>query len=584
MEFNCPECKNSVQDSWVACPFCSIDLSKILRCTNCAEIIDEKWMACPFCGARKDNPDQNQKDDPEIASQSNQSSAQMGDVVGNRGTINTTVKNDSRIETNIRNVDSHDTNIGEQINVGNGNLTYTRNTIETQISGVEQLTIHQGEDKTEENDYKKIILEYLNRLGPTALKSQHRQLLEIQRGYKKVESHQFAAIEEEVMEVFKKRFERERYDKRYRLRDPGGKIINERMLDLDQIVNLINNNKYVNDIPQVDINESEDWSSAWARWEIFEHRDLQFYCHGTGSKIDRNLVFLCKSCKNIYDKAFLRKQKDEICQKCNTEVQSKFNNEKLLSYNEIHNIIDTCKWAVISPGSFIMGSPVSDINRDQEEIQHTVKLTEPFLVLKTPVDLILYNSIPGYSNPGKSDFPVNYVSWFDAIKFCNDLSELLGLPVCYEKDEETQEVKWNRKKQGVRLLTEAEWEYACRAGSDSIVYQSKDNDIYSIAWFDEDELHEVADHEPNKYGLFDMLGLVSEWVWDSRYEYDTESVEDPSNDSEGSMKILRGGSFKDDEEDIRCAKRFYETASLRSSKIGFRVAISLNGEPLRNNT
>ena len=173
------------------------------------------------------------------------------------------------------------------------------------------------------------------------------------------------------------------------------------------------------------------------------------------------------------------------------------------------------------------------------------------------------------------------VSWFDAIKFCNALSLKENLPPYYEIDGETVRI---RSGTGYRLPTEAEWEYACRAGSKT-KYSFGDNGaaLGQFAWFDGNSqvdnqytTHPVGQKSPNKFGLFDMHGNVWEWCWDyyaeDTYKNKTLSHVDPTGPSTGTSRVLRGGSDFYDAADLRAADRIWDGPAYRDRTDGFRPA------------
>jgi formylglycine-generating enzyme required for sulfatase activity len=159
--------------------------------------------------------------------------------------------------------------------------------------------------------------------------------------------------------------------------------------------------------------------------------------------------------------------------------------------------------------------------------------------------------------PGQSgDVPVVECSWFEAIGFCNALSEREGLTPAYD----ALTGGWDRTAEGYRLPTEAEWEYACRAGTSGPRY----GDLDEIAWYrgnSGDRLHEVAGKRPNGFGLYDMLGNVWEWCWDV---YDAEVY--------GEYRVLRGGGWFDEHWSCRASVRRRSHPEFRTDDVGFRPA------------
>lgn len=160
--------------------------------------------------------------------------------------------------------------------------------------------------------------------------------------------------------------------------------------------------------------------------------------------------------------------------------------------------------------------------------------------------------------------PTVNVSWWDAVRFCNALSEEGGLTPAYAITDEGEgdPVEWSPSADGYRLPTEAEWEYACRAGTTGPHYGPLDD----IAWHranSGEHLHEVGGRRPNPWGLYDMLGNVWEWCWDL---YDPEVY--------GTYRVLRGGGWFDEHWSCRAGVRRRSHPTFRVDDVGFRVARS----------
>lgn len=161
--------------------------------------------------------------------------------------------------------------------------------------------------------------------------------------------------------------------------------------------------------------------------------------------------------------------------------------------------------------------------------------------------------------------PVETISWVEAVNFCNQLSKSLGKTKCYSVDEVTEEITFNSKANGFRLPTEAEWQFACQAGSKDIRY----GEFNEIAWFKEnsnDRTHEVGLKLPNAWGLYDMLGNVWEWCSDI---YD-ETVY-------GSYRVLRGGGWCDQARSVMATtRRRSHPFSFEIDDLGFRIARNID--------
>ncbi|MFF5959631.1 formylglycine-generating enzyme family protein [Streptomyces luteogriseus] len=164
--------------------------------------------------------------------------------------------------------------------------------------------------------------------------------------------------------------------------------------------------------------------------------------------------------------------------------------------------------------------------------------------------------------------PVEGVSWWDAIRFCNALSEHEGLTPAYEVEHGTGSADgdatahWDPAADGYRLPTEAEWEHACRAGGTGPRYGPLDD----IAWYrgnSGDRVRSVGGRQPNAWGLYDMLGNVWDWCWDL---YDAEVY--------GTYRVLRGGGWSDEHWSCRASVRRRSHPTFRIDDVGFRVARS----------
>lgn len=183
-----------------------------------------------------------------------------------------------------------------------------------------------------------------------------------------------------------------------------------------------------------------------------------------------------------------------------------------------------------------------------------------------------YAQVTGrWSSDLRSDrLPVDSVSWSDAIRFCNMLSEQVGLTSAYCIGAGDEEVDRIDSADGYRLPTEAEWEYACRADTIGPRYGPLDE----IAWYranSGNRVHEVGTKQPSAWGLYDMLGNVWEWCWD---------IYDP--DVYGGYRVLRGGGWFDEHWSCRASVRRRSHPTLRIDDVGFRIARSLPHRPAVN--
>jgi formylglycine-generating enzyme required for sulfatase activity len=239
----------------------------------------------------------------------------------------------------------------------------------------------------------------------------------------------------------------------------------------------------------------------------------------------------------------------------------------------------------IEPGEFIMGSDVSEAHREDDEHAHRVAITRPFYIQSTEVTQSQWKAIMG-ENPSyfKGDnLPVDNVSWDDAMAFCKKLGE--------------------REKRKFRLPTEAEWEFAARAGKDGPVAGS--GKLPDMAWFADNSgaaaidaanlwdnepgnyfnkllankcgSHSVATRKANDWGIYDMQGNVVEWVadWYAADYFRNSPKSDPTGPEKSTLnsRLLRGGSWGSDVRHCRLADRDWNEPGKRSPSYGFRVVM-----------
>ena len=243
-------------------------------------------------------------------------------------------------------------------------------------------------------------------------------------------------------------------------------------------------------------------------------------------------------------------------------------------------------FAYIPAGRFYMGSPLEEPGRAGDETRRLIEITRGFYLQTTEVTQSQWRAVmgdnPSYFNDCGPDCPVEKVSHTEALEYISRLNEL-------------------DPGSDYRLPTEAEWEYACRAGTDGPLYLKPDDpdladtaDVLDrIAWYGDNSYgppgrgedcfqrvsgdkafcgtHPVGRKEPNAWGLYDLLGNVSEWCWDWYSEYLPDQVEDPQGPPLGSARVMRGGDWLSAVQHVRAANRDHFSPGGRGFGIGFRV-------------
>ena len=256
----------------------------------------------------------------------------------------------------------------------------------------------------------------------------------------------------------------------------------------------------------------------------------------------------------------LRKERSQLVAKVHTVRKTRTVRRLIKEHRNVRvngfgdvlpEIVD--EWIWVGPGTFRMGGSL--------ETPHDVTITRPFLMQATPVTQAQWESLMG-NNPSSfahdiyrnvlglekgADHPVEDVSWFDAIAYCNALSRSEGLEEAYVIDGGSS-VRWKGLDAlGYRLPTEAEWEYACRAGTSGDRY----GDVDEVAWWEGNSgtglirTHPVGEKLPNPWGFCDMLGNVVEWCWDWYWIYPQGAAVDPVgpvDGTNGTSRVRRGGA------------------------------------------
>ena len=231
------------------------------------------------------------------------------------------------------------------------------------------------------------------------------------------------------------------------------------------------------------------------------------------------------------------------------------------------------------PGTFMMGSPEDEQpGRRNWERQHQVTLSHGFWMLETPVTQEMWESVMGSNPSGISrgnKYPVNNVTWYECQEFVQKLNDILAGTPCAPEG-----FKFS-------LPTEAQWEYACRAGTTTAYYfgdtltlqQANFGAFHTLTpqqanfGMSVDGLSEVGKYPANAWGLFDMHGNVWEWCLDWHGDYPSGAVTDPTGAPHGTDRVRRGGSWDGNAADCRSAYRSRDTPSTRGTYLGFRLAL-----------
>jgi formylglycine-generating enzyme required for sulfatase activity len=225
------------------------------------------------------------------------------------------------------------------------------------------------------------------------------------------------------------------------------------------------------------------------------------------------------------------------------------------------------KFIYIPPGTFMMGSPLTEFGRDKDEKQRTVTLTEGFYIQTTEVTQGQWKAVmrknPSFFKNCGDNCPVEQISWNDAQELISKLNQMEG-SVIY------------------RLPTEAEWEYACRAGSKTAIANGgilelecdHDSNLDAMGWYcgnARKKTHPVAQKNPNDWGLYDMHGNVFEWCQDRYGDYYSTSITDPTGPMDGLYRVYRGGGWNFGAKLSRSAERLKFTPDYKSRALGFRL-------------
>ena len=292
--------------------------------------------------------------------------------------------------------------------------------------------------------------------------------------------------------------------------------------------------------------------------------------------------------------------------------EAKGSKERVCTVCNYKEVVDIAKipedFVLIPAGTFQMGSE-SEVYSANKPV-HQVTITKSFYMGKYEVTQAEYEKYCSYggSSPSSSygygdNYPAYYVSWYDALVYCNKSSIAEGLSPCYRINEETDPTKWGTVPKssnstwnavvcdwganGYRLPTEAEWEYAARAGDNTVDRltcsgTSDVNKLDEYAWYIDNsslKTHEVGTKKANGFGLYDMSGNVFECCWNiytKSYDTGKEGGSDPTGASAGSSRVARGGSWLSDFDLCAVSWRNDNQPNERSIFLGFRVVRSAN--------
>ena len=292
---------------------------------------------------------------------------------------------------------------------------------------------------------------------------------------------------------------------------------------------------------------------------------------------------------------------------------------RLLAGKLVRQILKQCvkssatgmEFIVIDSGQFTMGPAPNESSTQKHDVQHPVRITQPFIlgryeVTQAEFARVMDNNPSSFASTGEgkdkvkemdtTKFPVEMVSWFDAIVFCNELSRLDAYPPYYNMEKIERQEKFVSSAQvsirggvGYRLPTEAEWEYACRAGTTTKFsygqsgrkgaanvnsYGSTSGGYGVTVTTSIGRTAKVGSYPANPWGFHDLHGNVEEWCWDgydAKY-YGRSDINDPTGPKEAKHRVVRGGSWLLGDYTARSASRFWHTPDERKKNAGFRVA------------
>ena len=222
----------------------------------------------------------------------------------------------------------------------------------------------------------------------------------------------------------------------------------------------------------------------------------------------------------------------------------------------------------IEPATFSMGVDTGDA---WEGPSHFVELTSGFLISSILVSQRLYKLIME-ENPSAhigKERPVDSVSWYDAIRFCNRLSEELGYERCYEQN--GSQMIWHKERNGFRLPTEAEWFYAAQGGKDTQFSGGDDLTIVSGWKSDHTQAPAPQSGTPNSFGIYDMSGMCFSWCYDKLGLFTMNRTVDPTGPEQGDLRVCRGGAWNRNSWYSRLAFRCGMNPLCSYDNVGIRI-------------
>lgn len=234
----------------------------------------------------------------------------------------------------------------------------------------------------------------------------------------------------------------------------------------------------------------------------------------------------------------------------------------------IWNLFKDTAWVSVSSGALVYGTASFKVN--------------DFTISKTEVTQAVYKAVmgdlPQQSNSGEA-YPVENVSWYDAVLFCNAVSKLLNLDTAYVyasvgAENYLKDLTIDYSAKSIRLPTEIEWEIAARAGTSTTYYWDTDEAKKYAYYAQSKGPVKVAQHIPNALGLFDVAGNVAEWVNDWYGTYPTKSVENYTGVESGSLRVVRGGGWSDKAPALSTGERAKTPPLAKTHMLGFRVVLS----------